>query len=314
MNLIAPLLLSLCAVAMCAAPASAETVLARESAPFTADAYGDVIAWSAYDPFTKTYRLRVLRSGQRADPPVARNLQPFDLDVGPGPDGKPVIVYAHDGNLFQYDGTTESPLAEVNSSLIESQPSIHRGSLAFVRQRSKRGRPTVYLRSGGDTKRQPRPRYRRTIGVDNLELSARGLFVTWRTDIAPTCCSSATLYRVKGSRLQHIFRVGSGGANFGQIVTPGVSGLSVYFGRTNQGSGQGNRFFRYDLGTRRLFSARGTSQARSLTWRGGRFLMSRETRSCQPEINATTAGCLLVLTDPITFSPASGADVRRTRP
>jgi hypothetical protein len=314
MKPIAPILLTLCAPAVCVAPASAETVLARESAPFTADAFGDVIAWSSFDPFTKTYRLRVLRNGQPADPPVAPNPDPFDLDVGPGPDGKPLIVYARNGNLFQFDGTLESPLAEVNSSLIESQPSIHRSSLGFVRQRTRRGRPTVYLRSGGDTKRQPRPRFRRTIGVDNLELSARGLFVTWRTDVAPTCCSSAILYRVKRSRLQHIFRVGSGGANFGQLVTPSVSGPSVYFGRVNQGSGQGNRFFRYDLGTRRLFSARGTSQARSLTWRGDRFLMSRETRTCQPEINATTPGCLLVLTDPIRFSPASGADVRFTRP
>ena len=46
-----------------ASPASAEERLAVEAAPFTADAYGDVIAWSAYDARQKTYRLRVLRGG-----------------------------------------------------------------------------------------------------------------------------------------------------------------------------------------------------------------------------------------------------------
>ena len=54
-----------------------------------------------------------------------------------------------------------------------------------------------------------------------------------------------------------------------------MSGRDVYFGRTNEGSGQGNRFFRYDLRSHRLASARGTSRAHTLTWRGARFLAER---------------------------------------
>jgi hypothetical protein len=100
-------------------------------------------------------------------------------------------------------------------------------------------------------------------------------------------------------------------------VTPSVDGGKIYFGRTNDGSGQGNNFFRYDLRTKKLSSARGTRQAESLTWRGDRFLMSRSSRGCigPPETDPTaTPTCELVLTDPIAFHRASRADIRRTRP
>ncbi len=309
--LIAALTLTL---ALAASPASAEERLAVEAAPFTADAYGDVIAWSASDALAKTYRLRLLHGGQPVAPAVPPSFNGFDLDVGPGPDGAPLVVYARGGDLFQYDPATgrEQPLAEVNTPAVERSPSIHRSALAFVRR--VHGKPVVYLRRDGNTRRQPRPRFKRALGVDGLELSARGLFVTYRTDIVPTCCTRATLYRVVGGRLRHVFAVGSGGANFGRIVSPTVFGRNVYFGRTNEGSGQGNRFFRYDLRSRRLFSARGTSRAVSLTWRGDRFLMSRDADGCQGDPAAGTPSCELVLTDPVRFTRASRADVRRTRP
>jgi hypothetical protein len=310
-------LIALLALAAGAAPAAAEERLAVESAPFSADAYGDVIAWSSYDAATKTYRLRLLRAGLPVDPAVAPSPDAFDLDVGPGPDGAPLVVYARGGDLFQYDPATglEQPLAEVNTPAVERSPSIHRNALGFVRVIHRR--PVVYLRKGGDTRRQPRPRYKRTLEVDGLELSARGLFVTYRTDIVPTCCTRATLYRVIGGRLRHVFAVGSGGANFGQIVSPTVFGRDIYFGRTNNGSGQGNRFFRYDLRSRKLSAARGTSRARSLTWRGDRFLMSRDSNGCEVPLGAAPTvppACELLLTDPIRFRRASRADVRRTHP
>jgi len=87
-------LIALLALALGAAPAAAER-LAVESAPFTADAYGDLIA------------------GQPIAPPVEPSGKPFDLD--------------------------------------------------------------------GDARRR-RARAERA-----------GLFVTYRTDIVPTCCSRATL-------------------------------------------------------------------------------------------------------------------------
>jgi hypothetical protein len=309
--------LALLALALGAAPAAAEERLAVESAPFTADAYGDVIAWSSYDAVAKTYALRLLRAGQPVMPRVEPSSKPFDLDVGPGPDGAPLVVYARGGDLFQFDPASglEQPLAEVNTRGIESSPSLHRSALAFVREIHRK--PVVYLRKGGDTRRQPRPRFKRTLEVDGLELSARGLFVTYRTDIVPSCCTRATLYRVAGGKLRRLFYVGSGGANFGQIVTPTVFGRSIFFGRTNNGSGQGNNFFRLDLRSRKLFAARGTSHAMSLTWRGDRFLMARDTNGCAGALAGDPGPpptCELVVTDPIAFKPAARVDQRRTRP
>jgi len=299
------------ALAVAATPADAEERVATEPAPFTADTYGDVVAWSAYDRGAGVYRLRVQRGSVRVDPPVAPSQQAFDLDVGRGPDGAPLVVYARAGDVFQWDPATarEQPLAEVNTAADESLPTIHLSALAFARGRR------VYLRRDGNTRRQPRPRFSREISVEELELSSRGLFAVYRTDIVPTCCSKATLFRIAGGRLRHVFSVPSGGANVGRVVSPSVLGRNVFFGRTNQGSGQGNRFFRYDLRSGRLFAARGTSRARSLTWRGDRFLMSRDGPGClSPPQEPTTHSCELVLTDAIPFTRATRADVRRTRP
>jgi len=307
-------LLSLVLATLAGAPAAsaAEQTLAVEQEPFIADAYRGLIAWSSYDAGSETYRLRALRDGRPLAVNVAPSRMPFDLDVGPGPDGRPLVVYARAGDLFQFDGATESPLAEVNSSLQESQPSIRGNALAFARQRGKRDTPVLYVRSGGDTNRQPRPRT--ATGLEGVELSARGLFATWRVPETRVCCSQAILYRVKGSKLQHVFRVGSGGANFGRLVSPSVAGSSVYFGRTNAGSGQGNTFFRYDLASKRLFSARGTGEANTLTWQSTRFLLSRiYGEGCFARVGAPSR-CKLALTDPIAFAPASRRDADNTRP
>jgi hypothetical protein len=307
------------ALAAAAPAASAETRIATESSPFVADAYGDVIAWSSYDAASKTYALRVQRAGADVDTSgVAHSAQPLDLDVGPGPNGAPLVVYSRAGDLFQFDPVIrlEQPLAEVNTPATEVHPSILRDALAFVR--TARGHsPALYVRKGGDTRKRPRPRFKRTLAIEDVELSDRGLFAVYRTDIVPTCCTRAVLYRVTPRHLHKLFYVGSGGANFGQLVTPSVAGRNVYFARTNDGSGQGNDFFRYNLRTKRLSSARGTSQAVSVTWRGDRFLLSRDSAGCQgtPDDDPTAAPtCELVLTDPIAWHRASRADRRKTRP
>jgi hypothetical protein len=184
----------------------------------------------------------------------------------------------------------------------------------------QRPRPLVYVGSTSQagSKRQPTPPYRRTVSVEGVELTARGLLVVWRTDAEPTFGSRATLYRVKSGRLRHIFYVGSGGANFGRLLSPSVSGLDVYFGRTNTGSGTGNTFFRYGLGTKKLFSVRGTGRANTITWLGDRFLMATAIGgdTCNGNINdpPEASQCKLVITDPVTWAPASAVDQRRTRP
>ena len=314
-------LIALLALAVGAAPAAAEQRIATEAASFTADAYGDVVAWSSYDPASKTYALRVTRGGAAVDTTaVAPSPDPFDLDVGPGPDRAPLVVYSRRGDLFQFDPATrlEQPLAEVNTGGTELHPSIDRNALAFVRTpRGRKARPSLYLRKNGNTRKQPRPRFNETLAIEDVDLSSRGLFVVYRTDIVPSCCTRATLYQVRGKKLRHLFYVGSGGANFGQLVTPGVVGRSVYFARTNDGSGQGNTLFRLDLRKRKLFSARGTRRAESVTWLGDRFLMSRNSGNCLGPPNTDTTAtptCELVVTDPIVWRRASKTDRRKTKP
>ena len=146
-------------------------------------------------------------AGARRSTPsaVAASAQPFDLDVGPGPDGAPLVVYSRAGDLFQFDPATrlEQPLAEVNTPGTEVHPSIRRDALAFVRTaRGSKARPVLYLRKNGNTRKQPRPRFKRTLAIEDVELSDRGLFVVYRTDIVPTCCTSAVLYRVSGKKLR----------------------------------------------------------------------------------------------------------------
>ena len=213
-----------------------------------------MIAWSSYDAAAKTYALRVLRGGAAVDTAaVARSGEPFDLDVGPGPDGEPLVVYSRRGDIFQFDPATgaEQPLAEVNTKGTEVHPSISRSALAFVRTpRDAQGAADAVPAQGrrhaqaaaaevqGDAgdrgRRAERPR------------PVRRLSDRHRAE----CCTRAVLYRVDGKKLRRLFYVGSGGANFGQLVTPSVVGRSVFFARTNDGSGQGNNLFRLDLRTK----------------------------------------------------------------
>ena len=273
---------------------------------FTADAYGNVVAWSSYDAAARAYRLRLLVGGAPVDAGRRRLARPVrprrrprpgrraarrllaarrPLPVRPG-DGRRVA--AGRGQHARHRAAPEHPLRPAR--------------LRPPRQRQ--ARRSICAPAG--TRSASRGRASRRRWPSRTSSSARA---ACSSSTAPTSSRRAarapTLYRVDGKRLRHLFYVGSGGANFGQLVTPSVVGRSIYFARTNQGSGQGNRFFRYDLRTRRLFAARGTSRAQSVTWLGDRFLMSRTTGFDDDTHE-------LVITDPITFRRASKADRRKT--
>jgi hypothetical protein len=82
-----------------AAPADGQTpagevVLDTVNANTPVSAYGGVAVWSAFDPASKTYRLRAYRGGHVSDVPVPPRRSPFDADVGPDATGQPVVVYS----------------------------------------------------------------------------------------------------------------------------------------------------------------------------------------------------------------------------
>jgi hypothetical protein len=147
------------------AAASAVQPLARTAAPFdtqrvSIDSWGGVTAYSQFDAVAYQYRLAVIRGGAPALLPLAPQSVPFDLDVGPGPDGTPTLVYARcpvatgspyvaGCDLFRYSTATatatetEAPIAGANTSSEEGAPSIWKDEIAFVRTQSPFPRPGV---------------------------------------------------------------------------------------------------------------------------------------------------------------------------
>jgi hypothetical protein len=130
------------------AAASGTEPLARTAAPFdaqrvSADAWGGVIAYSQFDASSRMYGLAVIRGGVRDVLSVAAQPVPFELDVGPGPDGKPAVVYTRcrigagetfttgfDLYRYSFATATEAPIAGANTSSEEVAPSIWKDRIA----------------------------------------------------------------------------------------------------------------------------------------------------------------------------------------
>lgn len=175
-----------------AAPAGASAqVLATPSVPSKVSSHGAVTAYSELDPATGRYRLMYdTNSDGSAEPvPVAQRTVPFDVDLGPGSDGRVVAVYsrcrteprmdrrsggaapvwttARDCDLYRYDfrrGREEELGGPSTGQATEVLPSIWRDQVAFVRVYHRReGRrgvyPYIYVRSLGPfdarSRRQP---------------------------------------------------------------------------------------------------------------------------------------------------------------
>lgn len=321
-----PLLLALGAILLTASDARAAETLAQEAAPFTADAYRDAVAWSSYDPDTRRYRLRVLRDGRELDlGAVASNPQTFDVDLGPlgtSNDGIGAVYSRCDPggrncDVFLLDLQTgrERRVTEVSSTTQdERQPSLYRNSISFSRTAS-RGRELVYLRLLGESRsrRQAVPDGRGTVAATELGNATR-LAYTW-TSIRGEF-RTQYLYRVQGNgRLERVARAASGGLSQGRIVTPSWAGLALYFGRTNSGSGQGNRIYRYAIGRRVYAAAQARPSLRSVTYVSANRFITAESLDfdlCQGNASdpPERSTCLLKRTDPLSFTEAEAPDRR----
>jgi len=70
-------------------------VLAVTGGPTMVSAFGGVAAWSERDPASGMYRLIAAQAGRQPEPlPIAPRAVPFDVDVGPGANREPVLVYS----------------------------------------------------------------------------------------------------------------------------------------------------------------------------------------------------------------------------
>lgn len=121
---------------------------------------------SVRDAAAGGYRLALLHTDGAIEPlPVAPRTVPFDADVGPGPDGAPVVVYSRCERepdraaaeargcalqLLDLTRRVERRLAETDSpAASEMQPTIWRDRVAWVRIEDDAAdtRPRVYTRS-----------------------------------------------------------------------------------------------------------------------------------------------------------------------
>jgi len=295
--------------------AAAPQLLAREQAPFTAAAARGVVAWSAFDPGTGRYRLKLLRDGTVSTPAIADRGAPFDVDLGRLTGGNVGAVYSRcaddevrggcDLHLFDLDAGRERKLTSVSSpSRSELHPSLDGGQVAFARRYGKR---TVLYRGPIDgepsSDRQPSPRQG---GVDDLELNVNRLYYVW-ADEGGTEFGRDSLYRVSGERAVRMYATESGGANASDFIGLTYTGGYVYFGETNNGSGTGNRLYRATTGGGRLQETIGSPSFLSADWTGDRFVTASGYDGCEANSNdpPQASDCLLERTDQITWRPAT---------
>jgi len=145
---------ALLGTALVPATARADTTIASLPGPTAIRACEGTAVLSALDPATGQYRLATERDGAPPQPlpGIAPAATPFDADIGPGPDGRAVIVYARCAgtacHLFRTtpSGGTETPVAGATSrDGSETAPTVWRGRLAFARTYAH-GSSRVYVR------------------------------------------------------------------------------------------------------------------------------------------------------------------------
>ena len=138
-----------------AAAAAADTTIQALPAATPVRAWAGTAVLSVLDPTTGRYALATQRGTAPAQalPGVAPAAEPFDADIGPGPGGAPVIVFARCRakdrcHLAQTTpaGGTETPITgSAATAGWESAPTVWGSRLAFARHYA-RGSRRVYVR------------------------------------------------------------------------------------------------------------------------------------------------------------------------
>ncbi len=120
-------------------------------------AYGDTVAWSELSSRTGEYFLNTAVGGQATRLPVPPSKRPFDVDLGPGPDGSVWAVYSRCKQAttrcrlfrFSFGLSAEAPLKTTGrASRSDTDPAIWKKRVAFVRRAtSGKARPSIYARN-----------------------------------------------------------------------------------------------------------------------------------------------------------------------
>jgi hypothetical protein len=274
--------------ALAPAAHAAPTTIATEQRATPVAAWAGTVAWSSFDPATNDYHLVVSRNGgapQRV--PVAPQPVAFDLDLGTNRSGSTYAVYSRcetpatentpptDCDLYRLSLATgaEQRLTTLSSpDWDEREPTIFRGQIAFIRTETHGGVTSDVLRTGTTTSgargTTALVKLNRLAGaLTDPELSfSRVAYIRVNRNGTQRDVHVRTLRAGGTDRL--VYRARSGGLNAANIAGLSVSdtGASFVFGRTNQGSGRGNRLIRYSIASGRLAYALGNPRWTSTAW------------------------------------------------
>jgi hypothetical protein len=114
--------------------AGGPTLVAKPQAATAVASYGDVQAWSDYDPGTKLWRIAVRQGDEVSTLPDPASRDPVEVDVGPGPRGDVMLAYTAcpticDVVLSALDGRSQHAVPGTRGA---SHPTIWGHRIAWV--------------------------------------------------------------------------------------------------------------------------------------------------------------------------------------
>jgi hypothetical protein len=287
MRYIAVLTLLCCAAA--AAPAAADETVAPLAHATPVDAWGGRLVWSEKIPGKDRFQLMTRTgTGPIAAVPVPTAPGPFQVDLGPGPDGAMTAVYPRHGDIYAFDFATGHERRLMHTKARESLPAIWRSRVAFVRQKE--------LFVGTRQVRGGRGAY------EQIDLRrGRVAFVRERI-IRNGDGREVQLLTQRGEGVARLVRRShSGLLSRVAIRKPALRPGALFYALTRFGAA-GNDFLRYDLATRAEKQATGRKNLMAAAYDRGRFLYEQapfEQEACH--VADEPATCALALTSRVTF-------------
>jgi hypothetical protein len=253
------------------AAAQAATVLSSEPAPTHVAAWNATVMWSQLDQASGSYRLVKSVDGG-APTPVAvpeRAGGPFDVDLGTNRSGSTYAVYTRDGDIYRLSVASgvETRITKLSSpTLVERDPTIQRGEIAFIRRDGGYDQLRIGDTTGGSKGSRFLVMKRSIVGA---ELAIKQVAYVEQS-------GASLLVHVRNISTGHdqvVYRATSGGANEAGVTRPGYDADANAFvwARTNLGSGTGNRIVRYTLPGSKLSYAQGSPRYNATSWAGGQL-------------------------------------------
>ena len=254
---------------------SAQAVtLSVEQAPTRVAAWEGTVMWSRLDPATGRYQLLKSVNGAQATPVAVaqRTGGPFDVDLGSGRDGAPAAVYTRNGDIYRLTLATgiERKLDGLSSpKLVERDPTIQRGYVAFIRRDGGRDQLRLSRSTGGSPGSRLLAKKRL---IANAELGDR--HIAYTESVSYGVVGGQGRVHVRNLRTgfdRIVYRATSGGANYANVTRAAYIAAPAAFvwARTNMGSGRGNRLVRYTLRGSKLAYGPATVRYNSTSWAGG---------------------------------------------